>query len=332
MRPWSQALRRVASRQRVDHDPLLSPSAAHIGALARAISRRAAHGMAESIDDAVASPLPRTESHMVGVMSDGDAAIQAQAPNATFMPTSLSGKQNIAVVASINAAQLRGLAITEYTSNCNSAMHRQDTFAPEVLLSLSGEGTAADDVHVVSNPLVNMAGDSTLVVDKHLSTSLLPHVHPSLAQLQSSPSSTSSLLPQPTMRTVKMIRHRVRTTDTLEGVSVHYGINISHLKRLNRLWHPTEMATRDFLYIPLRMCLPRFTPANIEYNNTKYEDEVQSGCVPTASPVDLIEVVLNPTACLEPDSLAQYQTQTTSRPSWPLISYKSIQQVFSFSM
>ncbi|KAJ2194284.1 hypothetical protein EV180_006415, partial [Coemansia sp. RSA 518] len=72
-----------------------------------------------------------------------------------------------------------------------------------------------------------------------------------------------------------MIRHRIRPTDTLEGISVQHGIGISDLKRLNRLWQPNEMATRKFLYIPLRMCLPRFTVASIAHVNMQYKEELR---------------------------------------------------------
>ncbi|KAJ2788724.1 hypothetical protein H4R20_007318, partial [Coemansia guatemalensis] len=223
-RPWSQALRRLASRQRVEHDPLLNPSAAHIGALARAISRRAAHGMAESLGDAVASPLPRSETHMVGVMSDGDVADQTRTPSTTLVAAGLSGERNIAAGVPSNAARLNGLAITECMGGCQSVIYRQDVFTPEHLLVPSDECTA-NDVCIASRSLVNVTGDSALAVDKHLSTQLRSDAWPSLGQVQSSPSSISSLLSQPTIRTVKMIRHKVQNTDTLEGVSVHYGIS-----------------------------------------------------------------------------------------------------------
>ncbi|PIA18757.1 hypothetical protein COEREDRAFT_79743 [Coemansia reversa NRRL 1564] len=315
--PWSQALRRTASRQRADHDPLLCPSAAHTGALARAISRRAAHGMAESIGDAVASPLPRSETHIIGVKSDRDVADHAHTPSRTIEATDPPIEQNISVGPSCNATQFRGLVISKCASSCHTAMLQQN-ITTKLLLGPSDD-YAPDDVNVVSKSLAN----------KYLSTPLRPHVWPSLEQAQSLP---SSLSPQPAMRTVKMIRHKVQTTDTLEGISVYYGISISNLKRLNRLWHPTEMATRDFLYIPLRMCLPKFTLDNIEYCNVKYEKQIRSGSVPTALPIDLIEVVLNPISRPETDLPGHYPIQAVFRPPWPLVSYKSIQHVFSFTM
>ncbi|KAJ2158411.1 hypothetical protein GGF46_003791 [Coemansia sp. RSA 552] len=134
----------------------------------------------------------------------------------------------------------------------------------------------------------------------------------------------SSLAGEP--RTIKMIRHSIRPGDTVEGISVQYGIHISHLKRLNRLWQPSELAIRSHVYIPLRMCLPRFTIANIQHVNIQYREELQSGHAPTISPIDLIEVVLDPENC--PDLGAK----SVRRPPWPLVSYESIQHVFSFAL
>ncbi|KAJ2778590.1 hypothetical protein H4R18_004504 [Coemansia javaensis] len=186
-----QTLWRVARRRRADHDPLLCPSPADVAMLARAAARRAEHGLAASIGSALSSPLPRSETHMVGVMSDSDAAAAAAA------------------------------------AHC----------APDA----------------------------------------------SQSQSQSPPA-------QPAARTVLMIRHHIRPTDTLEGISVQYGIGVSQLKRLNRLWQPAEMATRNHLYVPLRICRPRLTAADVEHRNARYQAWVRRGQTPAAPPIDLIEL------------------------------------------
>ncbi|KAJ1749134.1 hypothetical protein LPJ55_004159 [Coemansia sp. RSA 990] len=90
-----------------------------------------------------------------------------------------------------------------------------------------------------------------------------------------------------------MIRHLIRESETLEGISVQYGISTADLKRLNRLWQPNEIATRKHLYIPLRLCLPKFTLDNIEHINKQYEDELRNRNVSDFQPIEVIEKVLS---------------------------------------
>ncbi|KAJ2027052.1 hypothetical protein IWW57_002783, partial [Coemansia sp. S610] len=115
-----------------------------------------------------------------------------------------------------------------------------------------------------------------------------------------------------------MIRHQVRADDTIEGISVQYGIQISHLKRLNRIWRSSEIAVRDHLYIPLRMCSPTYSIAYIEFVN-RIHSEADNGAKVELRPIDLIEVVLEPAGGWAPEGLAPDIAPTTHRPRWPLL-------------
>ncbi|KAJ2717292.1 hypothetical protein H4R19_000044 [Coemansia spiralis] len=126
-----------------------------------------------------------------------------------------------------------------------------------------------------------------------------------------------------------MIRHRVRPTDTLEGISVQYGASVSQLKRLNRLWQATEMAARGCIYIPLRLCSSRFSLANIEYLNACHAAEARGGRMPATPHIDLIEVILDPSDC--PD-VEQQPASGARKHALPLVAYESIQHVFLFAL
>ncbi|KAJ2437467.1 hypothetical protein GGF42_008621, partial [Coemansia sp. RSA 2424] len=69
---------------------------------------------------------------------------------------------------------------------------------------------------------------------------------------------------------------------------------VSHLKRLNRIWQASEIAVRDFLYIPLRMCSPTYTIAYIEFVNRVHSESEVGTAQSKLLPIDLIEVVLEP--------------------------------------
>ncbi|KAJ2652057.1 hypothetical protein IWW40_001254, partial [Coemansia sp. RSA 1250] len=123
-----------------------------------------------------------------------------------------------------------------------------------------------------------------------------------------------------------MIRHLIRESETLEGISVQYGISTADLKRLNRLWQPNEIATRKHLYIPLRLCLPKFTLDNIEHINKQYEDELRNRNVSDFQPIEVIEVVLDPDSSSDILTPQPEIERTAYRRPWPLVPYESIQR------
>ncbi|TPX70875.1 hypothetical protein SpCBS45565_g01473 [Spizellomyces sp. 'palustris'] len=45
--------------------------------------------------------------------------------------------------------------------------------------------------------------------------------------------------------------HQVKPGDTLEGICVLYGVSVSDMKRINRIWNPGELFLRKVLEIPL---------------------------------------------------------------------------------
>ncbi|KAF9192949.1 hypothetical protein BGZ50_008086 [Haplosporangium sp. Z 11] len=52
----------------------------------------------------------------------------------------------------------------------------------------------------------------------------------------------------------RVIIHQVAITDTLAGVALFYGIQLSVLKTTNRLWTNDSIHTRKYLYIPFEEC------------------------------------------------------------------------------
>ncbi|KAG0254501.1 hypothetical protein BG011_005747 [Mortierella polycephala] len=52
----------------------------------------------------------------------------------------------------------------------------------------------------------------------------------------------------------RVIIHQVAITDTLAGISLFYGIQLSVLKTTNRLWTNDSIHTRKYLYIPFEEC------------------------------------------------------------------------------
>lgn len=53
----------------------------------------------------------------------------------------------------------------------------------------------------------------------------------------------------------RVIIHQVTTTDTLAGIALNYGIQVSILKKSNKLWTNDSIHTRKYLYIPFEECL-----------------------------------------------------------------------------
>ncbi|KAJ2389669.1 hypothetical protein GGI23_005788, partial [Coemansia sp. RSA 2559] len=268
--PRCLALRRVVQRHRAKNDPLLTPSATDASLFARNIVHRAESGLLESIDDAISSPLPRSETHIVDVKSDCDIGTSS-VPIMKYRAATSPCIRQTALSAYNDAADLPyGLAITATdkhgyvpTSNSHPPLQSMPNIAMPTQL---GEGTMLMSRSCVED---SMSGAS---------------LSPTLNAVQIS-------VDRPPMRSIKMIRHSVQAPDSLESLSVHYGISVSHLKRLNRLWHASEIATRDYMYLPLRMCHPRYTVAYIEFVNSRYKDEITHGTHPTVRPIDLVEVV-----------------------------------------
>ncbi|KAJ2449604.1 hypothetical protein GGF42_004721 [Coemansia sp. RSA 2424] len=130
-----------------------------------------------------------------------------------------------------------------------------------------------------------------------------------------------------------MVRHLVREDDTIEGIAVQYGIQVSHLKRLNRIWQASEIAVRDFLYIPLRMCSPTYTIAYIEFvNRVHSESEVDTTTQSKLLPIDLIEVVLEPAGSKAAEPSALDPASATHKSRWPMVDYRAIERFFSFTL
>jgi len=61
----------------------------------------------------------------------------------------------------------------------------------------------------------------------------------------------------------KVIVHMIRASDTLAGISLSYGIEISILKRVNKLWTNDSIHMYKYLYIPLDDCTIVSDKANI---------------------------------------------------------------------
>ncbi|KAJ2557108.1 spindle assembly checkpoint kinase [Coemansia sp. RSA 1933] len=282
-----RALRRTVLRRRTQNDPLLTPSVTDVSMFTRNIVHRAESSLLESINDAISSPLPRSETHIVGVKSDcdiGTCTAPAMRHRAATSPPMRRAVTNATLSDHKDAPGLPcGLAITvadKHRPMPVISSHLSVQSMPNITIPAQLGG----DAMVMSRSCVENSVSGTIV-------------SPALNAVQLSAD-------MPPIRSIKMIRHSVQVPDSLESISVHYGISVSHLKRLNRLWHASEIATRDYLYIPLRMCHPRYTVAYIEFVNSRYKDEIARGIQPTTvlRPIDLVEVVLTHDTADDSDS------------------------------
>ncbi|KAF9121305.1 hypothetical protein BGW39_010639 [Mortierella sp. 14UC] len=52
----------------------------------------------------------------------------------------------------------------------------------------------------------------------------------------------------------RVIIHQITMTDTLAGIALNYGIQVSILKKSNKLWTNDSIHTRKYLYIPFEEC------------------------------------------------------------------------------
>ncbi|KAJ2910676.1 hypothetical protein GGI21_000635 [Coemansia aciculifera] len=107
---------------------------------------------------------------------------------------------------------------------------------------------------------------------------------------------------------------------------------ISHLKRLNRIWLPSEIAIRNFLYIPLRMCSPTYTISYIDFVNRVHNESGVDTAQSKTLPIDLIEVVLEPVDGMAPESVMLDRTYATHGSNWPRVDYRTIERFFSFTL
>lgn len=96
-----------------------------------------------------------------------------------------------------------------------------------------------------------------------------PDLLPPQIRASSSPSSTSR-----SEDTLAYI-HKVRPTDTLEGVVIMYNIHPSALRRANRLWMGDSIQWRRDLYLPVDECLVKGRPLTKE-EEVEAEVEKQS--------------------------------------------------------
>ncbi|KAI8320062.1 hypothetical protein GQ54DRAFT_264209 [Martensiomyces pterosporus] len=291
--PLQLSPRRAARRVRAAHDPLLSPSAADADFFEHSLAKQAQESLLESICEAISSPLPRSETHMVHVKADSD-----------FHTPDCAG---------LLPAQESNL-VSRPDTNCSS------------LVIGAADGCGKRHPSAPSTSLPARLGEDILRM----------YTGTGLSASEGSNSQSPSLILQQQQqppRTIKMIQHHIRASDTLEGISIQYGTSISHLKRLNRLWQPNEISTREFLYIPLRMCSEKYSLAYIDYVNTRYKEERNSGMKPAVMPITIIEVLLDP-AGRQPPAAPAYGCPTNHRrnPSWAIVPYESIQRDFSFTM
>ncbi|KAI7825782.1 hypothetical protein BX661DRAFT_184157 [Kickxella alabastrina] len=295
-RPWNQVLRRMVQRSRAAHDPLMSPSTKDFDSFAHSVARRAECGLLESIGDAIASPLPRSETHMVGVKADCDLEVQgegtAQGDSRSFYaPQLFSGKMD-------ESGDVADPAL------CDSNVCRLAISEPS--------RSRAVPLAIPNIAVPTRLGDNLVIMS-------CSHNEIAISETGSSPASSIALGPL-----------------LLRGISVQYGIQISQLKRLNRIWNSSDIATRDYLYIPLRMCSPKFSVAYIEYANAAHQPEMEIRHGPGISTpyIDLIEVALDPAPCPSPPDhpSGPVHLHPARKQWWPLVTYESIQRHFSFVM
>lgn len=50
---------------------------------------------------------------------------------------------------------------------------------------------------------------------------------------------------------VRIVKHRVQQSDTLQGIALKYGVTMEDIKRENRLWTTDSLFLREYLDIPL---------------------------------------------------------------------------------
>ncbi|KAJ2757220.1 hypothetical protein H4S06_003194, partial [Coemansia sp. BCRC 34490] len=312
----SRALRRAVQRRRATNDPLLTPSPADVCLLARNIAHRAEDGLLKNIDDAISSPLPRQETHMVGVKPDCDIGAEADSSYAIDFRKATSPllRQSVSDDYQCIDEWPYGLAIAVVDQHLRIPTSSSHPL-PQSISKIATFPRLCEDTVPVSRSCVEPALAGTV------------------SETETSPASdvVRSSVDVPRIRSIKMIRHSVEPSDSLESLSVHYGIS-----RLNRLWHGSEIATRSYLYIPLRMCHPKYTTEYVEFVNSRYKDEVVRGTRPTVRPIDLVEIVLNRELVESAHGSASEETLATSHSTtkhpWPLIPYSSIQKTFSFTM
>ncbi|XP_076314585.1 lysM and putative peptidoglycan-binding domain-containing protein 2-like [Tachypleus tridentatus] len=53
------------------------------------------------------------------------------------------------------------------------------------------------------------------------------------------------------VRREKYVKHVVKPTDTLQGLALHYGVTMEHIKRINKLWTTDSLFLRTTLDIPV---------------------------------------------------------------------------------
>ncbi|KAJ2721187.1 hypothetical protein GGI07_004113 [Coemansia sp. Benny D115] len=338
-----RALRRVARRTRATNDPLLLPSTSDIGLYAQKVVRRAESGLLESIGDAISSPLPRSATHMVGVKADSD--IDASLNGTPAAGTAVAAATAASTATAAGAVDSMQNALHSSVTSLAADLAEPAWCADGSHASPSVRGLAIK-VQSREQSIVSGGGTPSRALPAHMGEDLARILSRSVDEISiseagTSPAPSSTLGSAAVPRSIKMIRHHVSDSETLEGIAVHYGIPISQLKRLNRIWHASEIAIRSVLYVPLRLCSSKYSIPYIEYVNEQHRLRQRDGLGPQTMPIDLIEVTLEPIQDDPPleNSLSSYLASLAPTTAalrkqqwWPRVPYESIQKHFSFTL
>ncbi|KAJ3095268.1 hypothetical protein HDU97_007111 [Phlyctochytrium planicorne] len=106
--------------------------------------------------------------------------------------------------------------------------------------------------------------------DRRRQSLTIPLRRDSSESTTSATSSTSSRTPPP-HRSI----HTIQSTDTLEGICIQYGCELSEIKRINKLWTSDSVHLRKVLYIPLHAPPPSSPEFQLRHAPSAHPDNIR---------------------------------------------------------
>ncbi|XP_022659679.1 lysM and putative peptidoglycan-binding domain-containing protein 2-like [Varroa destructor] len=100
---------------------------------------------------------------------------------------------------------------------------------------------------------------------------------------------------------VRIVKHRVQQSDTLQGLALKYGVTMEDIKRENRLWTTDSLFLREYLDIPLLKSPSGDGPALLQLLASGVGGSTKNNSSREASPLPQRAVSLDAVAATDQD-------------------------------
>ncbi|KAI8448258.1 hypothetical protein BY996DRAFT_558716 [Phakopsora pachyrhizi] len=222
-----------------------------------------------SILDPWASPIEPQSDQLIHLTASAVQNLSQNLPQSNRRPTLYRS------TSTISSHPLK-LSPSNLSANEQPIQDQQKRIRPSIWFgrTISNSNTTNINTSVSSNKGKERASSTSIPSSSASSNNTLSSPSPSSS---SSPSSSTPRQAVPLSENVNRIKglrdvliHRVEKTDTLAGIALSYGINVSALRKANGMWTNDPLSLKEMLRIPLECCnLPPSKKIEIESDSGK---------------------------------------------------------------